>query len=84
MTDVCAKVREHEPGVPYYAFARSVQDPSTYVVIEMYTDAAAHASHMQTEWVKQSLPKTMRLIEGRPHIMQYVSPGSEPVRTLTA
>lgn len=81
MADVCAKVHAHEPQVPYYAFARSVQDPGTYVVIEMYRDVAAHSAHMQTTWVKESMPKAMRLIEGRPTITQYVSPGSEPVRT---
>jgi len=80
MTYVCAKVHEHEPGVPYYAFAQSVQDPSTYVVIETYSDVAAHTAHMETDWVKQSLPKTVCLIEGRPDIKQYVSPGSAPVR----
>ena len=29
---------EHEPGVLYYDFARSVDDPDTYVVIEVYRD----------------------------------------------
>ena len=33
---------------------------------------------METDWVRASLPKSLRLIEGKPHIMQYVSPGAEP------
>jgi quinol monooxygenase YgiN len=77
MTDVCAKVREHEPGVPYYAFSRSVKDPDTYVVIEVYRDAAAHSAHMATDWVKESLPRSSRLIEGKYDIKRYVSPGTE-------
>jgi quinol monooxygenase YgiN len=80
MTHVCAKVHEHEPGVPYYAFAKSVEDPNTYVVIEVYRDVASHSAHMATDWVKESLPKASRLIEGKPDIKQYVSPRSEPVR----
>jgi quinol monooxygenase YgiN len=79
MTDVCAKVRAHEPGVAYYAFGRSVDDPDTYAVIEVYRDAAAHAAHMATDWVRESLPKSSRLIEGQYVIRQYVSPGAAPV-----
>lgn len=80
MTDVCARVREHEPGVPWYAFARSADLPDTYVVVEVYRDAAAHAAHMASDWVKESLPITARLIEGKFEIRQYVSSGTEPVR----
>ncbi len=80
MDYVASSTRAHEPDVAYYAFSKSVKDPSTYVVVEVYRNAAAHAAHMQTEWVKTSLPKTLRLIEGKPDIKQYVSPGTEPVR----
>jgi quinol monooxygenase YgiN len=78
MTYVAAMTNEHEPGVAYYAFAKSVDETDTYVLVEVYRDRAAHASHMETDWVRASLPKSMRLIEGKPHIMQYVSPGTEP------
>jgi quinol monooxygenase YgiN len=78
MTYVAAMTNEHEPGVAYYAFAKSVDETDTYVLVEVYRDQAAHASHMETDWVRASLPKSMRLIEGKPHIMQYVSPGTEP------
>ena len=80
MTDMCAKVRAQEPGVPYYAFARSVDRPDTYVVVEVYRDAAAHAAHMALDWVRESMPKAALLMTGKPAIAQYVSPGSEPVR----
>jgi len=79
MTYVSTKTRENEPGVLYYAFAKSVKVPNTYVVIEVYRDPAAQAAHMQTEWVKSSIPKTMRLYEGKIDIKQYVSPGAEPI-----
>jgi quinol monooxygenase YgiN len=80
MTHVAAMSREHEPGVAYYEFARSVEDPDTYVVIEVYRNVEAHAAHMVSDWVREAMPVSARLIEGKPHIRQYVSPGSEPVR----
>jgi quinol monooxygenase YgiN len=79
MTYVCAKVRECEPGVLYYAFAKSVDIPNTYVVVEVYRDRAAQSAHMQTEWIKASIPKTIFLLEGKIDIKQYVRPGAEPV-----
>jgi quinol monooxygenase YgiN len=80
LADVAAKSFAQEPGVLYYAFARSVDEPDTYVVMEVYRDAAAQAAHMATAWVRDSLPQSARLIEGAPQIRQYVSPGAEPVR----
>ena len=81
LADVSGKVRENEPDVLYYGFAKSVEDPNTYVVIEVYRDEAAHSAHMETDWVKSSIPKSTLLIEnGKYDIKQYVSPGTEPVR----
>ena len=79
MTYVAEKTHEQEPGVPYYEFAKSVDEPDTYVVVEVYQDRQAHAIHMASAWVRDSLPKSARLIEGKPDIKQYVSAGSEPV-----
>src|SRR5438132_818075 len=80
ITDVRDKTRAHEPDVLYYAFAKSVEVPDTYVVVEVYRDVAAQAAHMETDWVKSSFPKTARLIDGKFDIKQYVTPGAEPVR----
>jgi len=52
----------HEPGVAYYEFAKSVDEPDTYVVVEVYGDIEIHARHMASAWVKESLPKSARLI----------------------
>jgi quinol monooxygenase YgiN len=82
LTHVATMTHRHEPGVIYYEFAKSVSDPETYVVIEVYRDQAAQSAHMNTVWVKESLPLSSRLIEGKPQIRQYVSRGSEPVRHL--
>ena len=80
ITHVAEMTHAHEPGVIYYEFAKSVDEADTYVVIEVYRDVDAHAAHMASEWVTQSLPRSLHLIEGQPAIEQYVTPGSEPVR----
>jgi quinol monooxygenase YgiN len=81
MTDMREKVRQNEPEVLYYDFARSAKDPATYVVIEVYRDGSAHTAHMETDWVKSSIPRSVSLVEnGKFDIEQYVSPGTEPVR----
>ena len=83
LTDVQATTRAHESGVVYYAFGRSAEDPETYVVIEVYRDAEAHAGHMATAWVRESLPRALQLMLGKPDIRQYVSPGTEPTLRLS-
>jgi quinol monooxygenase YgiN len=78
MTYVRDMTCQHEPGVAYYDFGKSADEPDTYVVIEVYRDARAHAAHMETDWVTESIPQSRRLVEGRFDIKQYVSPGVEP------
>ena len=78
MAHVRDMTRRHEPGVAYYDFGKSVDEPDTYVVIEVYRDAGAHAAHMETDWVTESIPQSRRLVEGKFNIKQYVSPGVEP------
>lgn len=78
MTHVRNMTLQHEPGVAYYDFCKSVDEPDTYVVIEIYRDAGAHAAHMKTGWVTESIPQSRRLVEGKFNIKQYVSPGAEP------
>jgi quinol monooxygenase YgiN len=78
LTHVRDMTRKHEGGVPYYDFGRSVDEPGTYAVIEVYRDAAAHTAHMKTDWVAQSIPESRRLVDGKFNIKQYVGPGIEP------
>lgn len=78
LTHVRSKVWESEPNVLYYDFAKSVKDLDTYVVIEVYRDAAAHSAHMETEWVRASIPKSNSLVEnGKYDIRRYESAGTE-------
>jgi quinol monooxygenase YgiN len=76
------QTRRHEPDVLYYDFAVSADDPADHVVIEVYRDEAAQAAHMQTDWVRTSLPETMPLLDSI-KIEQYVAPGVQPVTMQT-
>ncbi len=80
MTHVADMTLKNEPGVPYYAWAKSADEPDMYVVVEVYEDETVHAAHMASEWVKNSIPVSRRLVEGRFDIKQYVSPGQQPVQ----
>ena len=79
MTHVVTMTLQNEPGVPYYAWAKSADEADTYVVIEVYANAAVHAAHMASPWVQESLPKSIALVDGGFDIRQYVSDGCEPV-----
>jgi quinol monooxygenase YgiN len=80
MAHVAAQVHAHEAdSVLYYAWAKSVDDPDWYVVIEVYRDLAAHKAHMASAWVQESLPVSKSLVMGKVDIKQYVTPGAEPV-----
>jgi quinol monooxygenase YgiN len=78
MTHV-ATMSNDETGVVYYGFAKSVDEADTYSVVEVYRDQAACTSHGETDWVRESVPKSLLLIDGMPRLAQYVSPGAEPV-----
>ena len=54
-------------------------EADTYVVVEVYRDQAACVAHGDTDWVRESVPKSLLLTEGMPQLRQYVSPGAEPV-----
>ncbi|MCX7863668.1 MAG: antibiotic biosynthesis monooxygenase [Novosphingobium sp.] len=69
-----------EPGVRYYGWGRSADEPGVYVVVEVYEDEHAQAAHMETAWVREALPRAMALVEGGFEISQYVTPGQKPVQ----
>lgn len=80
LTEVAASTLMNEPGVPYYAWSKSTGEPDSYLVIEVYQNAAAHAAHMASAWVREALPHSLALVDGGFQIEQYVSEGSEAVR----
>jgi quinol monooxygenase YgiN len=84
MDEVAAATRANEPGVVYYAWSRSATEPGLYVVIEVYENAEVHAAHMASPWVRDSIPKSIALVDGGFDIRQYVSGDSQPVRLTMA
>lgn len=80
MDHVAAMTLANEPGVPYYAWATSASEPDTYVVIEVYENAEVHAAHMASPWVRESIPRSVALVDGGFDIRQYVSGDSQPVK----
>jgi quinol monooxygenase YgiN len=73
------KMSNTEAGVVHYGMSQSVEDPTTYAVVEVYRDQEAVAAHGQAAWLAESIPQFLSLIDGVPDIRQYVSPGSAPV-----
>lgn len=84
MDHVVAQTLANEPGVPYYAWAKSATDPDGYVVIEVYENAEVHAAHMASPWVRESIPQSVALVDGGFDIQQYVSGGCQPVKLTMA
>jgi quinol monooxygenase YgiN len=78
LLDHVVEMSNTEPGVVYYGVAQSVEDPTTYSVVEVYRDQEAVAAHGQTAWVGESVPQFLSLIEGLPDIRQYVGRGTAP------
>jgi quinol monooxygenase YgiN len=74
-----ATMSNTEFGVVYYGFGKSVDEADTYSVVEVYRDQDAVAAHGQTDWVNDSVPRFLGLIDGMPQIKQYVSPGAAAV-----
>jgi quinol monooxygenase YgiN len=73
LSDVFRQVRDREPGVLYFDFARSVHDPERYVVVEVYRDAEARAAHSTMPWIREALSIGSAMIVGAPEIEEYVN-----------
>lgn len=58
-----------EPGCKWFDWARSVDDPTEYVLVEAFDDGAAGAAHVQSahfrkaqEWLPPHLAQTPRIV----------------------
>lgn len=63
---VAAKVHTDEPGVLLYVLTKHPTEPSTYVWLERYRDAAAFETHMQSPHLKAALEKLPDLVAKPP------------------
>jgi len=65
-----AKVHAEEPGVLLYVLTKHPTEPSTYVWLERYRDAAAVEAHMQSAHLKAALTKLPGLLARPPEGMK--------------
>ncbi len=69
------EVAKSEPGNVQYDLLVMASDPTVYVIVERYKDAAAVAAHGQSEKSKAMFAKLGELMEGAPQAdyMQLIS-----------
>jgi quinol monooxygenase YgiN len=65
-------MRENEPGALYYDLFVTVEDPQLYVIMERYRDAAAVATHGQTEHLRKVLADLRELMDGPPQPQRLI------------
>ncbi len=61
-------VRANEPNTLQYILHKSVQDPTTFIFYELYTDQAAVDSHGKTAHMKELGGKIGPHLDGRPEV----------------
>jgi quinol monooxygenase YgiN len=64
-------VRANEPGNKLYQLVRSRDDPNSYVVMELYDDAAALDAHRTAEHMVANRPAMAPLIGGKTIVEIY-------------
>ncbi|MEU0940075.1 putative quinol monooxygenase [Embleya sp. NPDC005971] len=62
-----------EPGNLWFEWSRSLEDPSTYVLVEAFRDDAA-AAHVNSDHFKAALERFRPLLRHTPEIVSTVIP----------
>ena len=65
--ELAAAVNANEPGCLFYALHRT-DDPTTYVMMERYTDMAAVEAHRGTDHFKEIGRRMGPHMDGRPEV----------------
>ncbi len=63
-----------EPGNKRYDLLRSVAEPSTFVALEQYDDAAALDAHTASDHFKSAWAEIVPLLDGRPALLRFQEP----------
>jgi quinol monooxygenase YgiN len=71
MKELVAKVRENEPDTMDYTFHRAKNDPSLFMVYEMYKTGEAMQAHMTSAHFQEAAGKFGELVEGGLGIEAY-------------
>jgi quinol monooxygenase YgiN len=66
-----ATVRQGEPGNRLYQLVRSREDPTSYVVMELYEDEAAFEAHRSSQALAANRPRIAPLLAGRTIVEIY-------------
>jgi len=66
-----------EPGCISFDWYRSADDPSLYVLIEVFRDEAAGQAHVESEHFKLSCETMPRLLAAAPEIIHVNVPGDD-------
>jgi len=64
-----------EPGNISFEWSRSVDDPTVYVLIEVFKDAAAGEAHVQSEHFKTASAQLATWLSAIPEIVHVEAPG---------
>jgi quinol monooxygenase YgiN len=66
-----------EAGNISFEWARSVDDPNVYVLVEAFRDSDAGASHVQSEHFKAAVERMPDLLAARPQIIYADIPAED-------
>lgn len=64
-----------EPGNLFFDWARSVDDPNTFVLLEAFADADAGAAHVNAEHFKKAMSWLPDVVSAKPKIINVDTPG---------
>lgn len=72
-TDACRA----EPGCLWFEWSRSVDDPTQYVLVEAYKDAAAGKAHVESDHFRTAMSEQGRYAASRPKVVSVEVPGDD-------
>ncbi len=59
---------ESEPGILFYAVQRPQGEPEVFILYEYYADKKAWETHLENEWVKETLKRFDSLLKSPPKL----------------
>lgn len=64
-----------EPGVLWFDWSISADDPNQFILVEAFRDSEAGAAHVQTDHFKAGIATLQRLVAKTPDIINVEVPG---------
>lgn len=66
-----------EPGCLWFEWSRSIEDPTTYVLVEAFRDDEAGGAHVQSDHFKQAQQDLPPHLAQTPQIVSTTVPGTD-------